>query len=155
MTKEYRQSLTELKTILVYMDPEDVQKIPEKIISFINKNYDSDYTPSIDRDIPLDKQNIKKDTRVLLSIFYRYYWCEAEERNRLLAEDRRALEEFKNKMSKNTRLEDVLERQKSAQRLMEEVNKAEEPKQGMQMVSTQKTKWYQRIFEKLSTLFKK
>ena len=67
MTLEYKQSLTELNTIIHYMNIEYLKKIPQKFIDFINNNMDVNYKPNISQNIPINEQNIKQDTKVLLS----------------------------------------------------------------------------------------
>ena len=137
--------------IFSYMDPEEVQKVPEKILDFINNHYDKNYIPQIDQDIPLDSQEIKKDTKIMLSIFYRYYWCENEKRERLLEEDRKALAKFKQQMKQSYRLEEVLASKKNVVEAVSEPMMEDE----VHMVSTSNLKWYQKVFNKLSAIFKK
>lgn len=87
MTVEYKQSLTELNTIIHYMDIEYLKKIPQKFIDFINENMDTNYEPNISKNIPINEQSLKKDTKVLLSLLYRDYWCDEERKLRLIKED--------------------------------------------------------------------
>ncbi len=58
MTMEYRQSLTELNTIIHYMDIEYLKKLPQKFIEFINSNMDKDYIPNIDKNHTLILLNL-------------------------------------------------------------------------------------------------
>lgn len=87
MTIEYKRSLTELNVILNYMNIKLFKKIPTSFIDFINKNMDKDYTPNIDKNIPLDQQNLNKDTKILLSLMYRNYWCDNKIKEELLSQD--------------------------------------------------------------------
>ena len=87
MTLEYKRSLTELNSILNYMNVEHIKKIPAKFIDFINKNMDKDYIPNIDKNVPINQQELKKDTKILLSLIYRNYWCDSETKQDLLHQD--------------------------------------------------------------------
>ena len=98
MTLEYKQSLTELNAIIHYMNIEYLKKIPQKFIDFINKNMDVNYKPNISQNIPINEQNIKQDTKVLLSLLYRNYWCDSEVKNELLNEDAIQKEQYEQEL---------------------------------------------------------
>lgn len=87
MTLEYKQSLKEVYTILNVMGKEYINKLPHKLISFIKENMDNSYISNINVNIPINEQLLKKDTKILLSLIYRTYWCNEEKRNELLEED--------------------------------------------------------------------
>lgn len=87
MTIEYQRSLTELNSILNYMNVEYIKKIPTKFIDFIKKNMDKDYIPNIDKNVPINQQELKKDTKILLSLIYRNYWCDNETKAELFNQD--------------------------------------------------------------------
>ncbi len=90
MTAEYRRALTELRVILNYMNKEYVEQIPEKFMRFITENMDEKYRPRITPDTPINEQDIRKDTKVLLSLLYRRYWCDSETK-RYLSEIKKIL----------------------------------------------------------------
>lgn len=87
MTLEYKQSLKEVDTILNIMGQEYINKLPDKLISFIKKNMDNSYICNINFNIPINEQLLNNDTRVLLSLIYRNYWCNEEKKKELLEED--------------------------------------------------------------------
>ena len=87
MTLEYKQALKEVYTILNVMEKEYINKLPNKLISFIKENMDNSYISNINVNIPINEQLLKKDTKILLSLIYRSYWCNEEKRNELLEED--------------------------------------------------------------------
>ena len=87
MTVEYKQSLKELNTILDFMNNEYIEKLPKKLLRFIKENMDISYEDNINQDTPIDKQNLKKDTKILLSLIYRNYWCDEDEKKKLMEED--------------------------------------------------------------------
>lgn len=87
MTLEYKQSLTEINTILSLMGMEYINKLPKKLIKFIKENMDNSYISNIDVNTPINEQQLKKDTKILLSLIYRNYWCSEEKKKELLEED--------------------------------------------------------------------
>ena len=100
MTIEYKQSLTEINTIINYMDIENVRKIPQKFIEFIKQNMDSTYIPNISKNIPINEQNIKKDTKILLSLLYRDYLCDADKKKQLIQNDIEAKKTYEQELRK-------------------------------------------------------
>ena len=88
MTLEYRRALAEVHQILSHMDKDLREKVPVKFREFIKKNLDPDYPVLLDANKPVKEQKILKDTKVLLSIMYRNYWCTKEEKAELVRQDR-------------------------------------------------------------------
>ncbi len=87
MTLEYKQSLKEVNTILNFMGKEYINKLPNKLVSFIKENMDNSYISNINVNTPINEQPIKNDTKILLSLLYRHYWCSEEKKRELLKED--------------------------------------------------------------------
>ena len=77
MDLEYRQALAEVDFVLKNMSSIYYKKIPVKLREFIDENMDASYVHNITKGIPLNEQVLKKDTKVLLAIFYKNYWCES------------------------------------------------------------------------------
>lgn len=68
----------ELSEILKMMEPEEVNKIPKKLLEVIEKEKSNTYIPNYDSKIELNSQNIKKETLAMLALLYINYWCEDE-----------------------------------------------------------------------------
>ena len=83
MTLEYKQSLKEVDTILNFMEKKYIDKLPNKLIRFIKENMDNSYISNINVNIPINKQLVKENTKLLLSLIYRNYWCDEEKKKEL------------------------------------------------------------------------
>lgn len=68
----------ELSEILKMMEPEEVNKIPKKLLEVIEKEKSNTYIPNYSSKIELNSQNIKKETLAMLALLYINYWCEDE-----------------------------------------------------------------------------
>ena len=68
----------ELSEILKMMKPEEVNKIPKKLLEVIEKEKSNTYIPNYDSKIELNSQSIKKETLAMLALLYINYWCEDE-----------------------------------------------------------------------------
>ena len=82
MTVAYKEALVELLEILKYTDQEDVNKIPKKLLVFFRKNASTTYKFKIDENVEIKNLKLKKETKGLLTMIYRNYWCSAEERTK-------------------------------------------------------------------------
>lgn len=80
---------SEVYEILKLIEDKYRERIPKNVTDFFEKERDKEYIPVIDVSIPLDEQNLKRETMVLLAILNLNYWCDSEE------EKEEILKEFK------------------------------------------------------------
>ena len=83
ITNEFAEASAEINEILGYLPTEYVEKIPAKLREFFNKVKKADYVSKIDPYKQLDEQELKPKTKTLLTVIYRNYWCNEEERAEL------------------------------------------------------------------------
>lgn len=83
ITNEFAEASAEINEILGYLPKEYVEKIPDKLREFFNKVKKVDYVSKIDPYKQLDEQELKPKTKTLLTVIYRNYWCNEEEREEL------------------------------------------------------------------------
>lgn len=83
ITNEFAEASAEINEILGYLPTEYVEKIPAKLREFFNKVKKVDYVSKIDPYKQLDEQELKPKTKILLTVIYRNYWCNEEERAEL------------------------------------------------------------------------
>ena len=112
MTQDYREALAELNTIIQYMNKNYKNKIPQAFIDFITQNMDVNYKPNISKDIPINEQNLKKDTKILLSLLYRNYWCNNELKTQLMNEDLKSKKEYEQRRIEKYNPKDLFENEK-------------------------------------------
>lgn len=152
MTMEYRQSLTELNTIIHYMDIEYLKKLPQKFIEFINSNMDKDYIPNIDKNTPINEQNLKNDTKVLLSLLYRNYWCDREKKITLIQEDLVAKNNYEKELREKYNPDNIFKNKSNVAEMNKEPTKEEKH---TELIEYKEQKWYQKIFAKILSIFKR
>lgn len=86
---------SEVYTILNQLEDISVKKIPEKLFNQIKENATIEIN-YIDKDIPLEKLRLKKETKEFLAIISYYYFCDDEERKKwdeVLTENERKYQE--------------------------------------------------------------
>ena len=84
-------SYNETYDIICHLDKNLYDKIPKNFLELIKKNVEPDYKVNIDYSKSINDQDLKKDTRILLSLIYRDYLCSQEEKNKLIQNDKRQL----------------------------------------------------------------
>lgn len=147
MTIEYQRSLTELNSILNYMNVEYIKKIPTKFIDFIKKNMDKDYIPNIDKNVPINQQELKKDTKILLSLIYRNYWCDNETKKELFNQDLIDKKNFEQEMIERYNPDNIFKNKQHQEETVVETH--------TELIEYKEPKWYQKIFAKILRLFKR
>ena len=147
ITKEYAEAYAEIDEILGYLPDEYVNKIPVKLREFYKKAKDKEYVSKIDPYKTLDNQDMKHTTKVLLTIIYREYWCNEEEKSELdkilVKNDQKHEAEIREKYNP-----DNIFKKKSN---TEEIEKIEETA----LVNYENKTWYKKAIDFISGLFKK
>ena len=91
MNEAYAQAFTEVDEILKNIDGSLVEKIPLQLRNIITETKSNLYKFEYNKELPISKQNIKPQTRAIISLIYRSYWCSPEEKEALMKEKREEL----------------------------------------------------------------
>lgn len=79
--KEYSIVATEVLEILKHFRKEDIEKISPKFIEFLEAKKDSKYNPNFNfSNCAITEIPMKKETKAMLGMIYRSYWCNEDER---------------------------------------------------------------------------
>lgn len=92
MNNNYRMALTEVNEILKYTDDNMVCRIPKKFISFVAENMDTSYKFKVQENVELFDQPIRNETKTILAMIYRDYFCNDIERQELIEFDKKQKE---------------------------------------------------------------
>lgn len=65
-------------------DSEVVNRIPKKMMSFLNENADKDYVCDFDYNKPLGELELTPEAHALIGLVCYKYWCETEEQKQAL-----------------------------------------------------------------------
>lgn len=79
MENNLRKAYSEIYEILNLMESEYTDKVPDKLKKLIISEKDNSFKPNIKIDIPLENQNLQKETLTILAILYLNYWYESEQ----------------------------------------------------------------------------
>lgn len=115
MNSEYSKAYTEVLALIRELPKEELAKIPKEEIDFFMANCDKEYKFKINKEIPLNEQNIsKKANAVLVSIFKKYFATETQKKkidiilkNNLIEEERIKKENFNYKTLEDNNLNKI------------------------------------------------
>lgn len=139
---------SEVCTILNMLEDEYRERVPKNIIDFFEEERDKEYNPIIDVNIPLEKQNLKRKTIVLLAILNLNYWCDSEE------EKQEILDSF----AKNEELKRLKEKELTENYNINNLfNKIEntENKTEVSLIEYKEQNFIQKIISKIKSLFRR
>ena len=71
---QIRNALEEVYVILQNTEESLVSKIPHQLMQFIEENRNPQFETNIRSDIPLDKQNLLKETEAILTLIDKSYF---------------------------------------------------------------------------------
>lgn len=139
---------SEVCTILNMLEDEYKERVPKNIMDFFEEERDKEYNPIIDVNIPLEKQNLKRKTLVLLAILNLNYWCDSEE------EKQEILDSF----AKNEELKRLKEKELTENYNINNLfNKIEntENKTEVSLIEYKEQNFIQKIISKIKSLFRR
>ena len=78
--QNYLIAITEVYEVLQYFDEEDLKRIPKSFMKFLVSKRIKDYVTNFDYSKSLDELPLKLESKILLGIIYKAYWCNEKER---------------------------------------------------------------------------
>lgn len=75
--------------IIMHMEDEMKEKIPQKLITFLNKNKIRDYKPSIDFSKNILEQDLLFETKSIIAVIYREYIATPNKKKELIEWDKK------------------------------------------------------------------
>lgn len=148
--EEEKVSYAEVDEILNYIDEEYVKRIPEKVRDFFKEERDENYKLEIDINRPLEEQNLKRKTMVILAILNMNYWCDKEEEKKEIIESLNKNEEIYQKEIREKYNPDNIFKNKDNQE--DDITNVDE---NTQLVEYEKNGIIQRILNKIKNFFRR
>lgn len=84
MNIKTKEIYSEVYQVLNLLGNEYIDKLPNSLLNMLKEKRNMDYNPQYIEDVPLNKQNIKKETISIIALLHLNYWCEnTKEKNEL------------------------------------------------------------------------
>lgn len=78
MNIKTKEIYSEVYQVLNLLGNEYIDKLPKSLFNMLEEKRDTNYNPQYTDNIPLHKQNIKKETISIMALLHLNYWCENE-----------------------------------------------------------------------------
>lgn len=158
VSSEQAYAYAEVLEILSFTHISLVEKVPNKLISIFKNNALSTYEYHLNRNIPLEDQELSQETATLLTLISLNYWCTPEEKKELqqiLIENEKTQ---KAKIEEKYSINNLFNNQNTQ---TQEINSSEEKvstetyiEQNLPMDTTQ-LPWYKKIIIKINEIISK
>lgn len=89
MTEAYREAFTEVNEILKHLNTDILKKIPKELIDNIKESMSTSYVLKYDNTKGINEQELKQETRAILSVIYRDYICNEDMKKEIIQKDRK------------------------------------------------------------------
>ena len=150
MNLEYSEAIVEILDILNHTEKSLVQKIPDKLIEFWNRNADPNYKVILDYNVDLKDMKMKSKTKALIGMIYRNYWCDLDERKKYDELLKQNEEEFQKKSREKYNTDDIFKNDKKELTYRE--NKFEIRNVDNEAMIKYKENVFQKIIDKIKAL---
>ena len=138
---QYKKSCTEVLEILKHIPKEDYEKIPTDIINVIENDKEENYHFEYDVNKTLDEQNVSKQAKIMIALFFREYWATEHQKEVILANERLYIEKKEEEKRKKYEIGNIFK------------NKRENNEQAL--IEIKHEKWYKKIISFLKNILKK
>ena len=146
ITKEFKEAAAEVVEILKYLPKSEREKIPLKLRTFFQNIADVNYIVKIDPSKSLDQQELQNKTKDVITVIYRNYWCNEEQRKeldkKLIENDKKYEEELKKKYDP----ENIFK--------MKKTEYSTDNKNNYSLIEVKEKTFIQKIIDKIKKIFK-
>lgn len=141
------QALAEVYDIINHFEFKMYKKIPQEFIDMIKNNKDDNFKVNINYSQNINEQIQIRETKIILSIIFRDFICDAKLKQKLKEYDFRILEAQKrDNYNPDNLLKKRKEQAENISIFQDNVNS---------LIEYKAQKWYQKIFAKILKLFKR
>lgn len=144
MKEIYMDAFSEVNAILNIMPSNLYNKIPLKFKQMISEYKNNSYNPRIEE--PVENFKLKDETKIILSLIYRDFLCNDEEKERLKARDAQKLQEEEEQLREKYNPDNIFNNRKT-----EDFETVAEP---VAMVEY-KESFFTRILNKIKNIFRR
>ena len=150
VTKELSEAAVEFNYILDNSSQEIIDKIPQKFIKFMRDIASTTYEFNYDKSKQLNEQDIKPETRGLISLVYQDYICSEDEKKDYILKCKNHEIKKEEELREKYNPEYIFRKKES--NTATEMSKKQEV---TALVKYHDIKWYEKLIAKIKRLFKK
>lgn len=112
MNIKTKEIYSEVYQVLNLLGNEYVDKLPKSLFNMLEEKRNINYETKYTKDLPLNKQNIKKETLSIIALLHLNYWCEnLNEKNELNQMFKNNEDRYQNELKKKYDSNDIFKKQ--------------------------------------------
>lgn len=161
MTDTISKSFSEVYDIINHLEENLLKKIPKSFIKIIEEQRDKTYKVNIDYSKNINEQALFRETKVILSLIYRDYIVEKDERKKLLDQENKQIQSLyeinfqkRNQKIKERMVKENLQNNNIENYALNE-NTLKNNKKELSLLDQTQEKWYKKIIERLKKFLNK
>ena len=151
MNIKTKEIYSEVYQVLNLLGNEYIDKLPTSLINMLKEKREINYNPQYTDDIPLNEQNIKKETISIIVLLYLNYWCKNDNE---ISEVKNILKENENKYQVEPREKHNPDNIFSNQHRNSSIDNAQN-NQELSLIDRKNIKWYKKIWKTIKNFFRK
>lgn len=154
VNERYAVAMSETLHYLKGINQNDLDRIPNKFIQFLNDNCLIDYECNFDYTKPLKELDISNEARGLIAMICLNYWCTNEEQKEIFKKHLTENElKYQEELRKKYNPDNIFNNKPNY--VKESIKESSIQEGNMAMVEYTELKWYQNIFAKILNIFRK
>lgn len=157
MKDNYKQAFSEALYVIDNFNENNKNKISPSFIKFMERNKLEGYEVALPKDILKHDELLKRETKIILALIYRDYFCNDSEKKELdeqfLVNERKYQEELQEKYSVDNIFND--NNNKEVLQKSYSINVEDVVEEKLDLLEYEEEKWYQKIFKRIKLIFSK
>ena len=149
MQEEYNKAYAEAMVVLNNSSKEILEKIPEKLLHFLNENKDKNYLVNINFQDEHWENTLMDETKGILGLIYRDYIVSTQQRNKLLLEEKKNQLKSEKEIKEKYNPDNIFNKRKKS-----DINDQEEVDQS-ELMKIKEVSTFRKILNKICEIFKK
>lgn len=146
VNERYGLAISETLYYLKGIQQQDIDRIPNKLMSFLKDNSLKNYKCNFDYTRPLKELNISDEARGLIAMICLNFWCDNDEKKEM----------FKKHLTENElKYQEELKEKYNPNNLFKNIREKNIKMEYTEMIEYKECKWYKKIFSKIINIFRK
>lgn len=145
-----RKAYTEILEVLKYIPKEYLSKTPKQILEVFEHEKLENYTVKINKQKPIDKNYLQKETLAIIAMLNLQYWCTNEELKKKLYEQYSKNEEkYQQELYKKYNIHNIFEKRKT---IINPTTTQNDNTENLSLIE-QKTSFFKKLVNKIKNFF--
>ena len=151
VNERYGIAMAETLHYLKGISQDDINKIPDNLITFLKNNASQNYECKFDYTRPLKELNLKNETRGLIAMICLNYWCETEDqKNSFIEHLNKNEKKYQEELRKEYNIDDIFKKKEfipKVEKTTENIDKNRLP------VQAERENIFKRVFNRIMKIF--